>query len=138
MEPIMMVTITANESDLGAVMHDLSSARGGQVISLDGDSSSPDDATSNTSDDIPDIDSAKIYAPADPFMAEGGGHVAASADRQRRITARVPLKEMVGYLKHLRSLTGGRGTFVMQVNRFEKMSAQRQKAVLNEMRGDYV
>ena len=34
---------------------------------------------------------------------------------------------MVGYLKYLRSLTGGRGTFVMSFDRFEKMSVQRQK-----------
>jgi elongation factor G len=56
----------------------------------------------------------------------------------RQIVARVPLKEMVGYLKHLRSLTGGRGTFTMVVDRFERMSGQRQKGVMNEMRGDYV
>ena len=34
--------------------------------------------------------------------------------------ARVPLKEMVGYLNQLRALTGGRGTFVMSVDGFEK------------------
>ena len=53
----------------------------------------------------------------------------------RHITARVPLKEMVGYLKHLRSLTAGRGTFVMRVEGFERMNAQRQKVALAEMRG---
>jgi elongation factor G len=37
---------------------------------------------------------------------------------------------MVGYLKHLRSISGGRGTFVMSVDRFEKMSGQREKALL--------
>ena len=56
------------------------------------------------------------------------------ADSQRQIVARVPLKEMVGYLNHLRSLTGGRGTFVMTVDGFEKMGTQRQKEVLDAMR----
>ena len=55
----------------------------------------------------------------------------------RQIEARVPLKEMVGYLKHLRSLTQGRGTFVMSVDRFERMNAQRMKVAIGEMRGDF-
>jgi elongation factor G len=44
---------------------------------------------------------------------------------------------MVGYLKHLRSLTGGRGTFTMAVDRFERMGGQRMKEVVKAMRGDY-
>jgi elongation factor G len=48
--------------------------------------------------------------------------------------ARVPLKEMVGYLNQLRALTGGRGTFVMSVDGFEKMGTQRQKEVLDALR----
>lgn len=54
---------------------------------------------------------------------------------QRTVKAKVPLREMVGYLKHLRSMTGGRGTFVMSVDRFVKMSGQREKAVITELRG---
>jgi elongation factor G len=44
---------------------------------------------------------------------------------------------MVGYLKHLRSLTAGRGTFTMVVDRFERMNAQRQRVVLSELRGGF-
>ena len=81
----------------------------------------------------------KIYAPPDPFegVGSGSGTATRTYDKQRQIIARVPLKEMVGYLKHLRSLTGGRGTFVMSLDGFEKMSAQRQKLVLQETRGGY-
>jgi elongation factor G len=53
----------------------------------------------------------------------------------RRVVARIPLREMVGYLKHLRSQTAGRGTFVMSVDRFERVGAARAKAVLKELRG---
>jgi elongation factor G len=49
------------------------------------------------------------------------------------ITARVPLREMVGYLTKLRALTGGRGTFVMQVEGFERVVGSRLRAVLGEM-----
>ena len=131
MEPVMLVTIIVDEDSMGSVVHDISSARGGSVISLgSGDDQGADERSS--------IDVARIYAPPDPFA---GGHASADAatgsgSTMRQVVARVPLKEMVGYLKHLRSLTGGRGTFIMVVDRFEKMSAQRQRAVLSAMRGD--
>lgn len=131
MEPVMLVTISVDEDSLGSVMHDISSARGGSVVSL----GAGDDGTTASQD----IDVNKIYTPPDPFA---GGHTAANTSSagtgMRQIVARVPLQEMVGYLKHLRSLTGGRGTFTMVVDQFERMSAQRQRAVLNALRGDYV
>ena len=132
MEPVMHVTISVDEESMGAVVHDISSARGGSVVSLNSDDEQPQPSAV--------IDTGRIYAPPDPFA---GGHVTAATTgggggtSMRQIVARVPLKEMVGYLKHLRSLTGGRGTFTMAVDRFERMSVQRQRGVLGEMRGDY-
>lgn len=129
MEPVMLVTISVDEESVGSVVHDISSARGGTVVSLGSD----EELTQSS------VDVNRIYVPPDPFA--GGksspslGVSASSA--MRLVVARIPLKEMVGYLKHLRSLTAGRGTFTMTVDQFEKMSAQRQRAVLNEMRGDF-
>ncbi|KAH7408537.1 P-loop containing nucleoside triphosphate hydrolase protein [Phaeosphaeria sp. MPI-PUGE-AT-0046c] len=130
LEPVMMVTIYVNESSLGAVVQDLSSARGGQVLSLDG----ADSTASSSDSDLPRIDPALIYTPPDPFASETSDISSGLADSRRQITARVPLKEMVGYLNQLRALTGGRGTFVMSVDGFEKMGSQRQKDVLDTMR----
>uniref|UniRef100_A0A093V0M2 Ribosome-releasing factor 2, mitochondrial n=2 Tax=Talaromyces marneffei PM1 TaxID=1077442 RepID=A0A093V0M2_TALMA len=138
MEPVMNVIISIDEASLGAVVHDISSARGGHIISLDEEMPI---STSIGGNDSPEseqvvIDVNKIYAPPDPFetpSVAGGLPIQASANQTRTITAKVPLKEMVGYLKHLRSLSAGRGTFVMHVDRFERMSAQRQKAVLAEL-----
>ena len=144
MEPVMLVTISLDEASLGSVVHDLNSARGGQVLSLDvgqeiGPSNSKSDEQPMIHNDAPRIDPRKIYAPPDPFETSSSpGVVENGIQGHRQITAKVPLKEMVGYLKHLRSLTGGRGTFVMRVDSFEAMAAQRQKAVLSEMRGEYV
>jgi elongation factor G len=129
MEPVMMVTVYVNESSLGAVVQDLSSARGGQVLSLDGS-----DTASSSDSDLRRIDPNLIYTPPDPFASGSGDVGSGLADSQRQIVARVPLKEMVGYLNHLRALTGGRGTFVMGVDGFEKMGSQRQKEVLDAMR----
>ena len=137
-EPVMNVTISVDEASLGAVVHDISSSRGGHIISLDDadDSSNGTEEGGETESRVLDI--RKIYTPPDPFASAdvaGAGDVLASPNRQRSIFARVPLKEMIGYLKHLRSLSGGRGTFVMSVDKFERMGAQREKLVLQEMRG---
>lgn len=131
MEPVMVVTVYVNESSLGAVVQDLSSSRGGQVLSLDGSDSS---ASATSDEDVPRINSDLIYTPPDPFQSGSGDVGSGLADSQRQIVARVPLKEMVGYLNQLRALTGGRGTFVMAVDGFEKMGSQRQKEVLDAMR----
>lgn len=142
MEPVMVATIAVNEASLGAVVHDISSARGGHVLSLDAEGSAEDSAEAQRLFEeqfrLTPAQLERVYAPPDPF-GSGGRDVlgdAGGAALQRRIRARVPLKEMVGYLKHLRSLTGGRGTFVMSVDKFERMSGPRMKAALAEMRGD--
>ncbi|CAG5179214.1 uncharacterized protein ALTATR162_LOCUS9090 [Alternaria atra] len=135
MEPVMNVTIFVNENSMGAVVQDISSSRGGQILSLDGSNESTA-STTNTGDDetMPRIDPALVYTPPDPFASGTGEMGNGLGDSQRQIVARVPLKEMVGYLNHLRALTGGRGTFVMSVDGFEKMGTQRQKEVLDALR----
>ncbi|CAG8123563.1 unnamed protein product [Penicillium olsonii] len=141
MEPVMNVIISVDEASLGSVVHDISSSRGGHIISLDeevpisGTDASPS-SQALEEEMLPPIDTSRVYAPPDPFETPSvGAEIPASVASPRTITAKVPLKEMVGYLKHLRSLTAGRGTFVMSVDRFENMSGQRQKAVLAELRG---
>ncbi|KKY22672.1 putative elongation factor g [Phaeomoniella chlamydospora] len=140
MEPVMSVTISVDESSLGTVIHDISSSRGGHIISLDDDDTSPSQTSPDSTSSKPAILPQNIYTPPDPFGSSStslSSSSSMSSDHQRpkTIKAKVPLKEMVGYLKHLRSMTQGRGTFVMSVDRFEKMSAQREKAVLGELRG---
>jgi elongation factor G len=144
MEPVMNVIISVDEASLGSVVHDISSSRGGHIISLDeevplpGTDASPTSESALEEEQLPPIDPKRVYAPADPFETPSVGvEIPVSIAQPRTITAKVPLKEMVGYLKHLRSLTAGRGTFVMSVDRFENMSSQRQKAVLAELRGGF-
>ncbi|MCJ1253869.1 Ribosome-releasing factor 2, mitochondrial [Lignoscripta atroalba] len=140
MEPVMNVIISVDEASLGPVVHDISSSRGGHILSLDDADVISVAGGGGSREDLPYIDIRKVYAPPDPFASSSvagadDSHTVRDSNRQRSITARVPLKEMVGYLKHLRSLTGGRGTFVMSVDRFERMGSQREKTVLKEMRG---
>ncbi|KAL9128538.1 MAG: hypothetical protein Q9217_002803 [Psora testacea] len=137
MELMMNVVVSVDDASLGAVVNDLSSSRGGHIMSLNDNSVTSGVMVNETSIDLPRIDISKVYAPRDPYgsssIAEEG--IAIDGTRQRSITARVPLKEMVGYLKHLRSLTGGRGGFVMSPDRFERVVGQREKVLLKELRG---
>ncbi|OAP65680.1 translation elongation factor G [Fonsecaea erecta] len=133
MEPVMNVDINVDEASLGTVIQDISSGRGGHIVSL-GDH---EEEHAQTGLDSRRIDVRKIYAPKDPF--ESGSSLAGEDHQkvnfQRTVKAKVPLKEMVGYLKHLRSMTGGRGTFVMSVDRFEKITGPREKALIAELQG---
>jgi elongation factor G len=133
MEPVMTVDINVDEASLGTVISDISSGRGGHIVSLGDHEEEHGEADS----DVKKIDVKKIYAPKDPFESgsslSGEDHHRVSF--QRTVKAKVPLKEMVGYLKHLRSMTGGRGTFVMSVDRFEKVTGVREKALIAELRG---
>lgn len=135
LELVMNVTVSVDEASLGAVAHDIASARGGHIVSLD----DVDTADAYHSQ----IPLSKVYAPPDPFGSAfySSNHdqdatvTAGHRSRQRSIVARVPLKEMVGYLKHLRKLTAGRGTFVMIADRFERVVGQREKVLLRELSG---
>lgn len=136
LEPVMLATISVKEHDMGAVVHDLTSSRGAQVLSLDED----DEVTIETNRQRDEYSSrwdlSKVYCPPDPFSSQtGSSDLRNDEQRMRQITARVPLKEMVGYLKHLRSLTGGRGTFVMQFDLFDKVRGQRLKRAITDLQG---
>ncbi|KAK5098725.1 Ribosome-releasing factor 2, mitochondrial [Lithohypha guttulata] len=131
MEPVMNVDIGADDASIGSIIQDISSSRGGQIVSL-GDN---EEAEANAQAFPREIDVSRIYAPKDPFEFGSSAGLDQQVNKQRSIKAKVPLKEMIGYLKHLRSMTGGRGTFTMSVDRFERMTGQREKALIAELRG---
>jgi elongation factor G len=138
LEPVMLATINLKEEDLGGVVHDLTSARGAQVLSLDDDDATAKSINGGSESHAGHFtwDLKKVYTPPDPFSASSSPDTVHAVDqRMRQITARVPLKEMVGYLKHLRSLTGGRGTFVMHFDRFELVRGPRLKRAVTELQG---
>lgn len=127
LEMVMKVIISVDEANLGAVSSDISSTRGGHIISLE------DDA--GTRDGFQPINLAHVYAPPDPFATSFGIEIEIEGTRQRKIVARVPLQEMVGYVKYLRKLTAGRGTFVMSPDRFERVVGHRKEALLKRLEG---
>jgi elongation factor G len=50
----------------------------------------------------------------------------------QRITAQVPMAEMLHYATDLRSITQGRGTFSMEVAQYEEVPANVQQQVIEE------
>ncbi|KAF3187608.1 Ribosome-releasing factor 2, mitochondrial [Orbilia oligospora] len=155
MEPFMNVVVSCEEGDVGNVVADITSgAGGGSVLSLDDeadgghaptsthtggtyDTSSSSSSLSISSEggerkEVEYIDVSKVYAPPQSYRSTGlenfdeGAHV-----RTKLVRCRVPLAKMMGYVKHLKSMTKGRGTFVMSMDRFERMSDVR---IRNAMR----
>ncbi|KAK6505777.1 Ribosome-releasing factor 2, mitochondrial [Arthrobotrys musiformis] len=151
MEPFMNVVVSCEEGDVGNVVADITSgAGGGSVLSLDDEadgvaatgghtggtydtSSSPSSSEGEERGEVEYIDVSKVYAPPQSYRSTGverfddeGTHV-----RTKLVRCRVPLAKMMGYVKHLKSMTKGRGTFVMSMDRFERMSDVR---IRNAMR----
>ncbi|RVD84693.1 uncharacterized protein DFL_006423 [Arthrobotrys flagrans] len=148
MEPFMNVVVSCEEGDVGNVVADITSgAGGGSVLSLDDETDSipaptsihtggtyDTSSSSSTSvkEEVEYIDVSKVYAPPQSYRSTGvekfdeGAHV-----RTKLVRCRVPLAKMMGYVKHLKSMTKGRGTFVMSMDRFERMSDVR---IRNAMR----
>jgi elongation factor G len=126
-EPVMSVSVSCDEKDLGKVVGDISSSRGGHVLSL-GDEVEVEGG---------EIEMKRVFVPT--IGAEGrrsGGGREAGEGRKRIVNARVPLGEMVGYLKHLRAMTKGSGTFVMSLEGWERMQGPRAKEIEKGLRGE--
>jgi elongation factor G len=146
MEPVMNVSITVPESDLGKVINDISSHRGGFVLGFEEeegaysriDNTNPI-SIEGTELSIPSIMkgdriSPNFYIPPDFDTRSDKTDLSngiSGRDEMKIVKAKVPLAEMVGYLKHLRSATQGRGTFVMAVENFERVSGNRLNAILD-------
>ena len=148
MELMMNVRISCGGASFGRVVKDISSARGGQIISVD-DTAASSDTNNNNDKNLPTIDLSRVYAPPDPFSSATGAETVAGSQESdstpldtaeggaetRTIVAKIPLQQMIGYLKHLRSLTGGRGTFVMRPDRFERVVGMRERELRRKLRG---
>ena len=67
LELVMNVTVTVDEASLGAVVNDISSSRGGHIMSLDDADVTSGPTVNSTSEPLPRIDLNRVYAPPDPF-----------------------------------------------------------------------
>lgn len=136
LEPVMSVHIACPDDSAGAIQRDITGSRGGFILevresSSAGGSSSSDKTSSSSSPagDAP-IDLSQVYAPPDPYVSiQSLREAKRGVTRLLEIVAKVPLKEMLAYDSRLRSMTGGRHSFTMELGSFERVVGAREKNV---------
>lgn len=125
LEPVMNVKVMVNSDTLGEVVQDLNSQRKATIHTIE------DDTMKNNMDDASwAIEEAeRIYVPPDYTM-----HPAkqlSDIHNRKRIELQAPLREMIGYLSKLRSITQGRGAFDMTYHGMMRVSKDRVNDILN-------
>lgn len=120
LEPVMSVDLVCPETVAAQVRHDLSSRHGGRVLETE-------DMNESSAREC-EIDLELVYAPPDPYdqqasLRDGKKGVM----RMLRLKAKVPLKDMLNYDQHLRSMTEGRHTIQMELDTFERVTKEREK-----------
>ncbi|OAA57043.1 translation elongation factor [Niveomyces insectorum RCEF 264] len=144
LEPVMHVHIACPDDSAGAIQRDITGARGGFILEVrdaesrgssgstlvgtgGGGSSSSNNSTIDGGDSV---DLAQVYAPPDPYeTVQSLREPQRGVTRLLEIVAKVPLKEMLAYDSRLRSMTGGRHSFTMVLDRFERVVGSRQRDV---------
>ncbi|KAH6634483.1 P-loop containing nucleoside triphosphate hydrolase protein [Chaetomium sp. MPI-SDFR-AT-0129] len=146
LEPFSHVQIHCPEEAGHAIQHDLAAVRGGRVLQVrkpeDDDAAADFDTATTTTTQSPSnddgetpasitiIDTSKVYSPPDPYESIQSLRGAKKAVvRMLSIVAEAPLKEMMKYDSHLRSMTGGRHTLQLDQGGFELVTGQREKAL---------
>ncbi|CAN8103039.1 unnamed protein product [Discula destructiva] len=120
LEPVMSVDLVCPEAVATQVRHDLSSRHGGRVLETE-------DMNAGVSGDG-EIDLEQVYAPPDPYESQSSLRGSKKgAMRMLKLKAKVPLKDMLNYDQHLRSMTEGRHSIQMELDTFERVTANREK-----------
>ncbi|KAI0461595.1 hypothetical protein LJB42_000894 [Komagataella kurtzmanii] len=127
MEPIMDVAVHVGDSDLGTVSQDLSTARAAQVHSIDDELDSTSSEKLYWAKDLAE----SIPLPQDPADLASGRHSSPISGR-KVVKAITPLREMMGYLPKLKSLTRGHGSYDMVYSGMQRVSPERLKVILDE------
>ncbi|KAK3312414.1 P-loop containing nucleoside triphosphate hydrolase protein [Apodospora peruviana] len=124
LEPFTNVTINCPEEASGAIQHDFTSARGGQVL----ETRKPDEDLYATAG----IDVSTVYVPPDPYdSVQSLRDPKKSMVRMLDLIGKAPLKEMMKYDSQLRSMTGGRHELQLSPGNFELVVGPREKALDN-------
>ncbi|KAM7198573.1 P-loop containing nucleoside triphosphate hydrolase protein [Naviculisporaceae sp. PSN 640] len=125
LEPFTNFTITCPEESSTMVQHDITAARGGQVLEI----RKPEEEMYTEGG----IDVTNIYIPPDPYdSVQSLRDPKRNTVRMLDIIGKAPLKEMMKYDSQLRSMTGGRHELQLSPGDFELVVGPREKALENE------
>lgn len=120
MEPVMKVEIICPEAVAAQVRHDLASRHGGQVLETE-------DLNEGAAGDG-EIILDEVYAPPDPYESVSSLRDSKKGStRTLRLKAKAPLKDMLNYDQHLRSITEGRHSIQMELDTFSRVTPNREK-----------
>ena len=127
LEPIMQTKVYVTTDTLGEVSHDLIH-RCQAVITLIED----EGGESVESQNWADLQSETMYLPPDYTMDTSSGN---TSDFRNKVTiiAETPLRELIGYLSKLRSMTQGRATFDMTFIGMRRANKTRQEVIQKSM-----
>lgn len=123
LEPIMNVKVSIDSDMIGDVTQDLNNRCQATILSIDDEDSSKLDGQHWAY-----AEAEKIYVPPD-YTMKNSEYLFKS---KNLISAQAPLREMVGYLLKLRSITQGRGNFDMSYNGMSRATHTRFKAIQSE------
>ena len=119
MEPMMRVTIDANDAHAGKLSSDISVEQHGSIV----DMIHHVDDTSNATGEY------EVYIP--PHTEDEVAH--GDQGNNMTIVAHVPLSRMMRYSSRLRALTGGAGTYRMELEGFATVTPERERELLQEL-----
>ncbi|WFD24566.1 hypothetical protein MEQU1_003269 [Malassezia equina] len=117
MEPMMRVTITAPDNYAGALASDVTVEQNGSILEM-----------LHTAAEETVTSTYEVYIPpaedTEPMGRSGS---------PMRLEALVPLARMMRYSTRLRALTGGTGTYRMELHGFAIVSPERERTLLQEL-----
>lgn len=126
LEPIMHTKVYINSDHLGEVSHDLTH-RCQAIITLIEDESGQNLDSQTWANE----ESDRIYLPPDYTL--GSSISGEDLKNKKIIVAETPLREMIGYLSRLRSITQGRATFDMTYVGLRRANKARFDAIAKDM-----
>lgn len=127
LEPIMNVRTYVPEADVGNVSQDLMSVRNAKIMGIESENEV------SGGDNAEDLHWCKkqmeeTYVPFDATMQYLQNNNGVS---KMAIRSEAPLREMIGYLSKLRSLTKGRGVYDMELKGMERANLDRVRQILD-------
>ncbi|CAD6923777.1 unnamed protein product, partial [Tilletia laevis] len=139
MEPVMRVRIECDAAHMGKVVGDLTADQAGTVVDVEQPGNHNDEGAGAREDGS--STTINVYIPPDDLSSSSAGESrgssassSSSSVRTRTIVhALVPLARLVSYSSRLRALTGGMGTFTMELHGFAQTSREREREILREL-----
>lgn len=132
LEPIMTTKLYVNSDVLGEVIHDLNQKCQAVILSTDDESGENLDALTWANEEA-----EKIHLPPDYTMSPKSSIKIGGLSSKKVIVAETPLREMIGYLSRLRSITQGRGVFDMNYLGMRRANKSRLTTISNEFKFNF-